>query len=65
VFFEGLAGEIIAFDLKKQAARRGVVNFAVGDPAELGDLHVRIRVTHPDPETVIDQIAPASEPQTD
>jgi predicted RNA binding protein with dsRBD fold (UPF0201 family) len=35
-----------------------VVNFAVGNPDELGDVHVSVRVEEPDAETFIDYIAP-------
>lgn len=61
VFFEGLQGDTFSFDLKKQAATQGVVNFAVGNPDELGDVHVRVRVAEPDPEDVIDEIAPGTD----
>jgi predicted RNA binding protein with dsRBD fold (UPF0201 family) len=56
--FEGREGDVLSFDLKKQAAHVGRVNFAVGEPAELGDLHVRIRVHEPDVEAFVDAIAP-------
>jgi len=59
--FDSREGDTLAFDLKKQAAHEGRVNFAVGDPAELGDLHVRIRVEEPDVETFIDHVAPPTE----
>jgi predicted RNA binding protein with dsRBD fold (UPF0201 family) len=61
VFFDGRRGDAIAFDLKKQAAFEGVVNFAVGDPSELGDLHVRVRVHEPDVEAYVDHVAPPTE----
>jgi len=61
VFLRNLEGNTFAFDLKKQAAHEGVVNFAVGNPDELGDLHVRVRVEEPDPEAFIDYVAPSSE----
>ena len=61
VFLRGLSGETFAFDLKKQAAHEGVVNFAVGNPDELGDLHVRVRVEEPSPEAFIDHLAPPTE----
>jgi len=57
-FFEDLRGDTFSFDLKKQAAFQGVVNFAVGDPSELGDIHVRVRVNDPDAESYIDHVAP-------
>jgi predicted RNA binding protein with dsRBD fold (UPF0201 family) len=58
VFFETLSGDAFSFDLKKQAAFEGVVNFAVGDPDELGEIHVRVRVSDPDAESYIDHVAP-------
>ena len=58
VFRGNLEGETFAFDLKKQAAHEGVINFAVGNPDELGDLHVRVRVEEPAPEAFIDHVAP-------
>ena len=61
VFFDGLEGDTIAFDLKKQAAFEGRVNFAVGEPAELGDIHVRVRVNEPDAEQFVDHVAPETE----
>jgi len=61
VFFENRRGETFSFDLKKQAAFEGRVNFAVGDPAELGDIHVRVRVGEPDVEAYIDHVAPRTE----
>ena len=61
VFFDNRRGDAFAFDLKKQAAYEGRVNFAVGEPAELGDLHVRVRVTEPDAEAYIDHVAPRTE----
>jgi len=58
VFFDSLRGDAFAFDLKKQAAFEGVVNFAVGEPNELGEIHVRVRVDQPDAESYIDHVAP-------
>jgi predicted RNA binding protein with dsRBD fold (UPF0201 family) len=60
-FFENEQGNAFSFDLKKQAAFEGVVNFAVGEPDELGELHVRVSVTEPDVEAYIDHIAPPTE----
>jgi predicted RNA binding protein with dsRBD fold (UPF0201 family) len=54
-------GEGFAVDLKKQAAREGVVNFAVGSPAELGDIHVDVTVEEPDVETFIGHLAPPTD----
>jgi hypothetical protein len=61
VFFDELAGDTIAFDLKKQAAFEERINFAVGDPAELGDIHVRVRVNEPSAEEFVDHVAPPTE----
>jgi len=61
VFFENRQGDTFAFDLKKQAAFEGVVTFAVGNPSELGDIHVRVRVEEPSVEAVIDEVAPRTE----
>lgn len=61
VFYENRSGNTISFDLKKQAAYENVVNFAVGTPDELGDIHVRIRVEEPDVEAFIDHLAPRTD----
>ncbi len=61
VFFDGLRGDTITFDLKKQAAFEERVNFAVGDPSELGDIHVRVRVNEPSVEEFVDHVAPPTE----
>jgi predicted RNA binding protein with dsRBD fold (UPF0201 family) len=60
-FFESRRGDTFSFDLKKQAAFEGVVNFAVGNPDELGDVHVRVRVEEPSVEEFVDHIAPPTE----
>lgn len=60
-FFGGLRGDSFSFALKKQAAFKDVVNFAVGNPDELGDIQVRVRVDEPDVESFIDYIAPPTE----
>jgi predicted RNA binding protein with dsRBD fold (UPF0201 family) len=60
-FFAERDGDTFSFELKKQAAFRGVVNFAVGGESELGDIHVRVRVEEPDAERFIDHIAPPTE----
>ena len=57
-FFDGREGDSFSFRLKKQAAFRGVVNFAVGTESELGDIHVRVRVNEPDVESYVDHVAP-------
>lgn len=68
-FFERRGPNGVSFALKKQAARNDVVNFAVGNPAELGDVEVAITVRDPDVEAFIDYLAPATEdgrpPETD
>ena len=61
VFRANLEGDTFAFDLKKQAAHEGVVNFAVGNPDELGDLHVRVRVEEPSAEEFVDHVAPRTD----
>ncbi|CQH62060.1 UPF0201 family protein [Halobacterium hubeiense] len=50
-----------SFDLKKQAAYVGKVNFSVGSPDELGDLHVEVTVNEPDVESFIAYLAPQTE----
>jgi predicted RNA binding protein with dsRBD fold (UPF0201 family) len=60
-FFEGLAGDTFAFQLKKQAAFAGVVNFAVGPPDELGEIEVEVEVREPDVEAFIDYVAPPTD----
>lgn len=64
VFFENRRGDTFSFDLKKQPAFEGVVTFAVGNPSELGDIHVRVRVEEPSVEAYIDQVAPPTEDGT-
>lgn len=63
-FFGGQEGETFEFGLKKQAALRGVVNFAVGGESELGDIRVRVRVNDPDVEAFVDHVAPRTEDGT-
>ncbi|WP_135853379.1 RNA-binding domain-containing protein [Halorussus salinus] len=60
-FFGSRRGDTFSFDLKKQAAFEGVVNFAVGNPDELGDIHVRVRVEQPTVEEFVDHVAPPTE----
>lgn len=50
-----------SFDLKKQAAYVGKVNFSVGNPDELGDVHVDVTVREPDVESFIRYLAPETE----
>ncbi|KTG07862.1 coaE operon protein [Haloprofundus marisrubri] len=47
-----------SFALKKQAALKGVVNFAVGNPDELGDIDVHVTVRDPSVDEFIDHVAP-------
>ena len=61
VFRRNLTDEGFSFALKKQAAFEGVVNFAVGNPDELGDITVDVRVRDPDPEAFIDYVAPETD----
>lgn len=64
VFFDRRGPNGFAFELKKQAALENVVNFAVGNPSELGDVQVVVEVTEPDVEAFIDYLAPATEDGT-
>ena len=57
-FFGTLQNDSFSFSLKKQAAFQEVVNFSVGKPGELGDIHVHVRVDDPSAEEFIDYIAP-------
>ena len=50
-----------SFALKKQAAFKSVINFAVGSPDELGDIEVSVTVHDPDVESYIDHVAPPTE----
>ncbi|WP_299335096.1 RNA-binding domain-containing protein [Haloplanus sp.] len=60
-FFSRADENGFAFALKKQAAFQGVINFAVGNPDELGDIEVQVTVHEPDVESVIDHVAPPTE----
>lgn len=53
---ESRTGDSLGFRLKKQAAHAGVVNFALDEPDELGDLIVRIHIEQPSPEEFIEEI---------
>ncbi len=57
-FFRRRSGSYFSFSLKKQAAFQGVVNFAVGEADELGEIDVEVRVEDPDVESYIDHVAP-------
>ena len=60
-FFANRGPNGFSFDLKKQAARNDVVNFAVGSPDELGDVQVAVTVHEPDVESFIDYLAPGTD----
>ena len=60
-FFRRADDEGFAFALKKQAAFEGVINFAVGNPDELGDIEVQVRVHDPEVEEFVDHVAPPTE----
>ena len=61
VFLRNSTDEGFAFSLKKQAAFEGVVNFAVGEPDELGEIDVDVRVREPDVESFVDYVAPETD----
>jgi predicted RNA binding protein with dsRBD fold (UPF0201 family) len=60
-FFRRQSGQYFSFSLKKQAAFQGVVNFAVGESDELGEIDVEVRVDEPDVDAYIDHVAPPTE----
>jgi hypothetical protein len=60
-FFDGVRSDGFEFALKKQAAFVGVVNFAVGNPGELGEITVRVDVREPGVEAYVDHVAPPTE----
>ena len=60
-FFRRAADGGFSFALKKQAASRGIVNFAVGSPDELGDVEVHVTVNEPSVEDYVDHVAPETE----
>ncbi|GAB7090517.1 RNA-binding domain-containing protein [Halorubrum luteum] len=61
VFRRNMTDDGFSFALKKQAAFEDVVNFSVGDPDELGDIDVDVRVRQPSVEEFIDYIAPETD----
>lgn len=61
VFLRNSTDDGFSFALKKQAAFEGIVNFAVGEPDELGEIDVDVRVRQPDVEEFIDYIAPETD----
>jgi len=60
-FFRRADEDGFAFALKKQAAFEGVINFAVGNPDELGDIEIQVTVHEPDVEAFVDHVAPPTE----
>jgi predicted RNA binding protein with dsRBD fold (UPF0201 family) len=60
-FLRNETADGFSFDLKKQAAYEGKVNFSVGSPDELGDVHVEVRVREPDVRSFIGYLAPETE----
>ena len=60
-FFGRADEDGFAFALKKQAAFEGVINFAVGNPDELGDIEVQVTVHEPEVEAFVDHVAPPTE----
>ncbi|ELY97896.1 RNA-binding domain-containing protein [Natrialba asiatica] len=60
-FFSTREGETFSFALKKQAAFEDRITFSVGEPDELGEISVRVRVEEPTVEEYIDHIAPPTE----
>ncbi len=61
VFLRNRTDDGFAFSLKKQAAFEGIVNFAVGEPDELGEIDVTVRVREPDVESFVDYVAPETD----
>ena len=60
-FFSNREGETFSFALKKGAAFEERVNFSVGEPDELGEIAVRVRVQEPTLEEYVDHVAPPTE----
>jgi hypothetical protein len=60
-FERSASGDAFSFSLKKQAAFKGVVNFAVGNPDELGDVEVVVTVRDPSVDEFVDYVAPPTE----
>ena len=60
-FFANRDGETFTFALKKQPALSGRATFAVGEPDELGEISVRVRVDEPTLEEYVDHLAPPTE----
>jgi predicted RNA binding protein with dsRBD fold (UPF0201 family) len=60
-FFRRADDDGFSFALKKQAAFKGVINFSVGNPDELGDVEVHVTVRSPSVEAYVDAVAPPTE----
>jgi predicted RNA binding protein with dsRBD fold (UPF0201 family) len=60
-FFRRADDDGFSFALKKQAAFKSVINFAVGNPDELGDVEVHVTVRSPSVEAYVDAVAPPTE----
>ncbi len=60
-FFSNREGQTFSFALKKQAAFENRINFSVGEPDELGEIAVRVRVEEPSLEEYVDHVAPPTE----
>ncbi|WP_254861716.1 RNA-binding domain-containing protein [Halovivax gelatinilyticus] len=60
-FFANRDGDAFSFALKKQPALFGRATFAVGEPDELGEIVVRVRVEAPSLEAYVDHVAPPTE----
>ncbi len=63
-FFDGREDGSFGFSLKKAAAFEGRVNFAVGEPDELGEIAVHVRVDEPSVAEYVDHLAPPTEDGT-
>ena len=61
VFLQNSTDEGFDFSLKKQAAFEGIVNFAVGEPDELGEIDVAVRVREPEVGAFVDYVAPETD----
>lgn len=59
-FLSNRRGNTFSFQLKKQAAFEGIVNFVV-EPGELGAITARVAVEEPDVESYVDHVAPPTE----
>ena len=60
-FVSNREGDTFSFALKKGAAFEERVNFSVGEPDELGEIAVRVRVHEPTLEEYVDHVAPPTE----